>query len=104
MAQASASIESFLATFRPLPGHKLEAIYAKGEFSKAWDITTAPAELAVTGAFILKEFVPDQRTVLARNPNYIKYLYVDKLSDKISVIVTDQNTILDLKGILDGRK
>ena len=41
---------------------------------------------------------------LARNPNYIKYLYVDKLSDKISVIVTDQNTILDLKGILDGRK
>lgn len=41
---------------------------------------------------------------LARNPNYIKYLYVDKLSDKVSVIVSDQNTIMDLKGILDGRK
>ena len=37
---------------------------------------------------------------LAQNPNYIKYLYVDKLSDKISVIVSDQNTIMDLKGIL----
>jgi len=40
---------------------------------------------------------------LAQNPNYIKYLYVDKLSDKISVIVSDQNTIMDLKGILDSR-
>jgi regulator of protease activity HflC (stomatin/prohibitin superfamily) len=38
---------------------------------------------------------------LRQNPNYIRYLYVDKLSDKISVIVSDQNTIMDLKGILD---
>ena len=27
---------------------------------------------------------------LAQNPNYIRYLYVDKLSDKISVIVSDR--------------
>jgi regulator of protease activity HflC (stomatin/prohibitin superfamily) len=40
---------------------------------------------------------------LQKNPYYIKYLYVDKLSDKISVIVSDQNTIMDLKGILDAR-
>ena len=40
---------------------------------------------------------------LAQNPNYIKYLYVDKLSDKVQVIVSDQNTIMDLKGILDAR-
>lgn len=40
---------------------------------------------------------------LAKNPNYIKYLYVDKLSDKIQVIVSDQNTIMDLKGILGNR-
>jgi prohibitin 2 len=39
---------------------------------------------------------------LAQNPNYIKYLYVDKLSDKVQVIVSDQNTIMDLKGILGG--
>jgi prohibitin 2 len=41
---------------------------------------------------------------LAQNPNYIKYLYVDKLSDKISVIISDQNTIMDLKGILGEHK
>jgi regulator of protease activity HflC (stomatin/prohibitin superfamily) len=41
---------------------------------------------------------------LRQNPNYIKYLYVDKLSDKVSVIVSDQNTIMDLKGIIEGKK
>jgi regulator of protease activity HflC (stomatin/prohibitin superfamily) len=41
---------------------------------------------------------------LRQNPNYIKYLYVDKLSDKVSVIISDQNTIMDLKGILDNKK
>jgi prohibitin 2 len=40
---------------------------------------------------------------LQKNPSYIKYLYVDKLSDKISVIVSDQNTIMDLKGILESK-
>jgi regulator of protease activity HflC (stomatin/prohibitin superfamily) len=41
---------------------------------------------------------------LAKNPNYIKYLYVDKLSDKVDVIVSDQSTIMDLKGILGGHQ
>lgn len=40
---------------------------------------------------------------LRQNPNYIRYLYVDKLSDKVSVIVSDQSTIMDLKGILDAK-
>ena len=40
---------------------------------------------------------------LRQNPNYIRYLYVDKLSDKISVIVSDQNTIMDLKGIIESK-
>ena len=40
---------------------------------------------------------------LRDNPAYVRYLYVDKLSDKISVIVSDQETIMDLAGVLDGR-
>ena len=40
---------------------------------------------------------------LRQNPNYIRYLYVDKLSDKISVIVSDQSTIMDLKGIMENK-
>lgn len=98
MAQATASVESFLNTFRPLPRHKLEATYAKGEFSKAWDIASAPADLAGTGAFVLKEYVPNQRTVLARNPNYWKkdkagnaLPYLDEL---VIEAIPDANTAL----------
>ena len=40
---------------------------------------------------------------LRQNPTSIRYLYVDKLSDKISVIVSDQNTIMDLKGIMENK-
>ena len=97
-AQAAASIESFLAIFRPLPRHKLEAIYTKGEFGKAWDITTAAADVAVSGAFMLKEFVPNQRTILARNPNYWKkdkagtqLPYLDEL---VIEAIPDANTML----------
>ena len=38
---------------------------------------------------------------LRKSPDYINYLYVDKLSDKIKVIVSDQSTIMDLKGMLE---
>ena len=37
---------------------------------------------------------------LRANPNYIKYLYVDKLADDVKVIVSDQSTIMDLKGLI----
>ncbi|RKZ04909.1 MAG: hypothetical protein DRQ04_00395 [Candidatus Hydrothermota bacterium] len=41
---------------------------------------------------------------LKRNPEYIKYLYVDKLSDKVQVIVSDQSTIMNLGDILKKGK
>lgn len=97
-AAPSASIESFLAIFRPLPRHKLEAAYTQGEFSKAWGVTTAAPDLAVSGAFMLKEYAPDQRTVLARNPNYWKkdkagtqLPYLDEL---VIEAIPDANTAL----------
>jgi len=38
--------------------------------------------------------------VLRKSPDYINYLYVDKLADDVKVIVSDQRTIMDLKGML----
>ena len=40
------------------------------------------------------------QAALHRSPDYINYLYVQKLSEKISVIVSDQQTIMDLKGMI----
>lgn len=37
---------------------------------------------------------------LHSNPSYIKYLYVDKLAEDVKVIVSDQSTIMDLKGLV----
>ena len=88
-AEASASIESFLAIFRPLPRHKFEGTHEKDKatttpsptgspatysdfFANVLGITTSPNDVVVSGAFTLKEFVPNQRTILARNPNYWK--------------------------------
>jgi peptide/nickel transport system substrate-binding protein len=115
-AEASASIESFLAIFRPLPRHKLEAAYNKAAaepkpsgspapkseftdfFANALGITTPPADLVVSGAFMLKEYVPNQRTILARNPNYWKkdksgnqLPYLDEL---VIEAIPDANTML----------
>jgi len=41
------------------------------------------------------------QVALKKSPDYIDYLYVDKLSDKIKVIVSDQSTIMDLKGMIE---
>lgn len=40
---------------------------------------------------------------LRQNPQYIRYLYVDKLSDDVKVIVSDQPTIMGLEGLLRGK-
>lgn len=72
LPRAVAAIEPNLYNFGVLPRHKLEAIYERGEFDKAWTTTATASDFAVSGPFTLKEFVSGQRTVLARNPNYWK--------------------------------
>jgi len=50
----------------------LESAYRNGNFSKQWNISAAPSEIAGLGPFRLKEYVPGQRIVLERNPYYWK--------------------------------
>ncbi len=68
LPRAAAAFESLLSIFGVLPSKKLENNFNP----KTWDIAVSPNELAVTGAYTLKEFVPDQRTILTRNPHYYK--------------------------------
>jgi prohibitin 2 len=40
---------------------------------------------------------------LKKNPEYIGYLYVDKLSDKIKVIITNEKSILNLDEVIKDK-
>ncbi len=81
-----------------LPRHKLEAALTAGTFASAWGMDTAPADLAGTGPFILREYVPRQRVVLDRNPNYWRRAaggealpYLDRI---VLELVPEQNSEL----------
>jgi len=53
-----------------MPKHKLEAALKGGTFAQAWNTDTPPSELAAMGPFVIREYVPNQRIVLDRNPRY----------------------------------
>ena len=55
-----------------LPRHLLEKPYHDGTLAQTWGTNARPVDVAGLGAFRLKEYVPAQRIVLERNPNYWK--------------------------------
>jgi peptide/nickel transport system substrate-binding protein len=55
-----------------LPAHLLEKSYRAGKLGQSWGVNARPEQIAGAGAFRLKEYVPGQRMVLERNPNYWK--------------------------------
>ena len=82
------------------PKHILKKITDKGPraFDSFWSSSVKPEELVTSGAFRLKEYVPAQRIVYERNPDYYKIdekgqklPYIDKY---IMLIVGDLNNEL----------
>ena len=82
------------------PKHILEPVTKQGKraFASFWSSNTKPSEFVTSGAFKLKEYVPAQRLVYERNPNYYmidekgqKLPYLDKY---IILIVGDLNNEL----------
>jgi len=90
--------EEYLSNIGVLPHHKLEAALERGEYNKVWGTTAAPADFAVSGPFSLKEYVPGQRTTLARNANYYKRdaagNQLPYLDEVVIEAVPDANTAL----------
>ena len=79
------------------PKHVFAEAVKKGEtyFESFLSTTTKPKDFVVSGAFKLKEYIPAQRVVFERNPNYYeintqnqKLPYLDKL---VYLIVGDLN-------------
>ncbi|MCY3827050.1 MAG: ABC transporter substrate-binding protein [Candidatus Dadabacteria bacterium] len=52
------------------PKHILEPYVDDGTFNEVWGIDTEPAEVIGTGPFTIERYVPDDRVVFSRNPNY----------------------------------
>lgn len=82
------------------PKHILEPVTKQGKraFASFWSSNTKPSEFVTSGAFKLKEYVPAQRIVYERNPDYYmidekgqKLPYLDKY---IILIVGDLNNEL----------
>jgi len=55
-----------------MPRHLLEAPFRQGKLAQLWGTNSPAGDIAGLGAFRLKEYLPGQRLVLERNPNYWK--------------------------------
>jgi len=80
-----------------IPEHKLAEPYANKTFASMWGVDTTPAEIVTNGPFMLKEFRPGEKCVLARNPHYWqvdkKGLRLPYLDEFVFLIVKDLNTM-----------
>ncbi|MEK7468967.1 MAG: ABC transporter substrate-binding protein [Planctomycetota bacterium] len=52
------------------PKHVLKPRIDDGSFTSTWNVGTPPAQVIGTGPFIPSEYVPGERFILKRNPNY----------------------------------
>jgi peptide/nickel transport system substrate-binding protein len=89
-----------ILSFPIAPRHKLEAAYKAGQpastrFNSTWGVNVNVKEFVSSGAWLLQEYVPGQRLVYVRNPNYWKkddqgrpLPYLDRF---VVIIVPDTN-------------
>ncbi|HKY20938.1 MAG TPA: ABC transporter substrate-binding protein [Vicinamibacterales bacterium] len=91
-----------------IPKHILEKPYKDGNFASAYNVGTPPDQLVTGGAWRVGQYVPGEKTVLARNPHYYGFDQNNRrlpyLNEVVFLIVPDQDAA-DLKfrsGELDG--
>lgn len=79
-----------------LPKHVLEPAFRDGTLPTTYNVSTSPSQLVTSGPWMLKEYVPNEKTVLTRNPYWFgvdakgkRLPYLDEL---VFLIVPDQNS------------
>jgi peptide/nickel transport system substrate-binding protein len=97
-----------VGSLRIMPKHTLEAAFRSGEFSSAYSVSTHPDSIVTSGPWRVKEYLPNEKTVLTRNPYWFgvdakgqRLPYLDEL---VFLNVPDQNTgaLKFQAGDLDG--
>lgn len=80
-----------------VPRHKLEQAYKDGKYEEMWGVNTPPDQIVGNGPFVIKEYVPGEKCVLARNPHYWEVDQKNKrlpyLDEYVFLIVKDLNTM-----------
>jgi len=77
------------------PRHRLATALAAGSFRSAWGLTTAAADLAGLGPFVLRRYEPGQRLTFDRNPRFWRHDRGFPKADRVVLeIVPDQDTEL----------
>jgi peptide/nickel transport system substrate-binding protein len=96
IAAPYAMLEAVVGSVYILPKHVLQPAFRAGRYSAAYHVSTRPESLVTSGPWKLKEYVPNEKTVLTRNPYWIgvdakgqRLPYLDEL---VFLIVPDQNT------------
>ena len=72
-----------LESIRIMPKHLLEDSVQKGEFDSTWGVNTPPDQIIGTGPFMLEKYIPSERVILKRNPNWWK---VDREGNQLPYI------------------
>lgn len=89
-----------ILSFPIAPRHKLLAAYQEGQpgktrFNATWGVNTSVKELVSSGPWLIESYVPGQRIVYSRNPNYWKKDAEGRplpyLDHYITLIVPDTN-------------
>ena len=94
------------------PRHILKKHVDDGTFNLIWDINTAPSEIIGTGPFTIETYIPGERVVMVRNPDYwleddsgntlpyldrVMHLIVPELEDELSYFLSGRS---DIHGVL----
>lgn len=80
LAAPYSAAERLFAGIGILPRHLLEKSYEEHRLAEEWGLTAPAGRVVGLGPFMLKEYVPGERLVLARNPHYWK---VDAQSNRL---------------------
>src|SRR5688572_32503141 len=86
----NASLVDLVANVRILPMHVLEAVYKKGDFAAAYNVGTPPDQIVTSGPWRIAQYVPGEKTVLARNPYFFG---VDKNNQRLPYLRSEERRV-----------
>lgn len=96
IAALNANMLGSMSSLRVIPKHVLEPAFRAGTFASAYGVNTAPESLVTSGAWRLKQFVQNEKTVLEPNPWWFRVdargQRIPYLDELVFLIVPDQNT------------